>query len=72
MRPFVVTFQRIEGRGTEKERCISAREMLIYARSEIAASWEAKAILREVSGAVDWRMVADTCSVAPLAANLTG
>ena len=72
MRPFVVTFQRIEARGTNEERCVAARDMLVYARSEIAACWEAKALLREECGAIDWRMVADTCSVAPRSPDRAG
>jgi hypothetical protein len=66
MRTYVVTFERVLASGAPRERRVIVRQVLVPASSAVAACWDAKAMLRDTMGVIDWRMVADACTAAAL------
>ncbi|MGC5779459.1 hypothetical protein [Methylobacterium sp. NFXW15] len=67
MRKFLVTFHKTLPDDTGHEHRVLQRQAVVSARSEMSASYEAKAMLCKAEGVADWRLRADTCEVVELA-----
>ncbi len=67
MRKFLVTFHKTLPDDTGHEHRVLQRQAVVSARSEVSASYEAKAMLCKAAGVADWRLRADTCEVVELA-----
>lgn len=66
MRIYRVTFYMTVPDDTGHDHRAVQSTILVRARSDVSAEWQAKALLCERARVIDWRLRADSCEVAPL------
>ncbi|MBP1178871.1 hypothetical protein [Methylobacterium sp. PvR107] len=66
MRTYRVTFTMTVPDDTGHDHRAVQSAIVVRARSDVSAAWQAKAILCERAQVVDWRFRADRCEVAAL------
>jgi hypothetical protein len=66
MRTYRVTFSTTVPDDTGHDHRAVQSTIVVRARSDVSAAWQAKAILCERARVADWRLRAESCEVAAL------
>jgi hypothetical protein len=67
MHKYLVTFHKVVLDSCGYDHRIVQQRVIITARSDVSALYEAKARFCEAMRVVDWRLRADSCEIADLA-----
>ncbi|UMY19847.1 hypothetical protein MMB17_11435 [Methylobacterium organophilum] len=67
MRSYLVTFHKVVPDGSGHDRAVVQGRMVVRARSDVSALYEAKARFCQAMRIADWRLRADTCRAVEVA-----